>query len=678
MQNGSTQEMPQPATSGMSPEAAQALAQIKAIVAAPNLAGDLDDTVRGELGNHVLSMFEMDHSSMGDWQARMERAIDLASITSKDQRVYPWEGAANIRYPLITSAALQYNARAYPAIVPSTDIVKVAVSGADKDNQKENRAGRVSKFMSWQCKVDMKEWERQTDQLLLQLPIVGDVFRKVWWNPAETRPQTQLRLPGKHVVVNNNAESISAAPRTSDQVSLYPHQVESNIRSGRFVEFDYSTTGSDDQEPLEFIEQCTRYDLDGDDYPEPYIVTVHKDTKTVVRVVAAYDLSTTQIDLEDGGKIIAADPDGYLVHYQFWPSIDGGFLGMGIGILLGDISETINSTLNLIMDGAHLSSLGAGFIGAQNFRVKGGAQRLRPGEYKHVNFTGQDIRAGLVPLTFPEPSGTLFQVLGMMIDAGREMASINDVMTGDMGRQNMPVGTTYALIEQGMMVFSASYKRIYRALQDEFAMLAKLNGKNLSAEKYQRMLDEQGDPKADFNLEDMDILPVSDPKAVTSMQRMGQAQFLLELAQTGLIDKAEAIRRILEAGSFDEIDALMPKPDPKAAAMQAAQEELMVLEIKMKEAELDEMAAKTMKDLASAQKDAVEADLAPMRARIDEFKAMKERLSAKRGAIEAGSAGGMAQSPGDGIPAGGAGGGFGNEPATFAGSGMESGGYPSG
>jgi len=634
----------------------QAVARLQAIVNAPNLAGDLDDGVLGDLANSVLSMFELDQSSMEAWSDRMDHAIKLASMLDKEKKTYPWEGAANIKYPLIASAALQYNARAYPAIVPSTDIVKVAVQGQDKDNQKENRANRVARFMSWQCKVDMKEWERQTDQLLLQLPVVGDVFRKVWWDPAEQRPRTQLRLPGRHVVVNNSVDSVDTAPRVSDQIVMYPHQVQSNILSGRFVEFDMPLTGEDSQEPQEFIEQSTRYDLDGDDYPEPYIVTVHKETKKVVRVVAAYDMSTVQIDLEDGGRIISADPDGYLVHYQFWPSMEPGFLGMGIGILLGDISETINGTLNLMMDSAHLSSLGAGFIGAQNFRVKGGAQRLRPGEYKHVNFAGDDIRKGMVPLTFPEPSGTLFQILGMMIDAGREMASINDIMTGDSGRQNMPVGTVYALIEQGMMVFSASYKRIYRGLQDEFAMLAKLNRKFLTPEKYQRFLDEQADPKADFSCEDMDILPVADPKSVTSMQKMGQAQFLLELAQGGLIDAAEATRRILEAGSFEDIDQLMPKPNPKAAAMQAAQEELMVIEIKLKEAELDEKVAKTMKDLASAQKDMAEADLAPMRVQIENLKAMKDQLSARRNEIEGpvgGSAGGMAGQPGNAIPLGG-------------------------
>ena len=434
---------------------------------------------------------------------------------------------------------------------------------------------------------------------------------------------------------------------------MYPHEIETSVRTRRFLEFDYPQAGRDEHAPEQFIEQMCRHDLDGDGYPEPYIVTVHKDTQQVVRVIAAYDLDTIQIG---NGEIASADPDAYLVHYQFWPSMDGGLLGMGMGILLADISETVNSTLNMIMDSGHLSSLGAGFIGTQNFRVKGGVKRMKPGEYQMVNVAGDDIRKGIVPLNFPEPSPVLFQVLGMMIDAGREMASISDVMTGDAGRQNMPVGTVMALIEQGMMVFTASYRRVFRSMQREFSMIAKLNRENLSPQKYNMFLDgeEEADPRADFDLNDMDIQPVADPKSVTSMQKMARAQFLLDLANTGMIDPAEAVQRVLEAAAIEDAEELIPKPDPMAKVMSAYQAEMLIVEFRLKEAEVDERIAKTMKDLASAEKDMAEADLMPLQRRIDEFKAMKEALSARREGIEARRSGRVEGAPGNAASSGGA------------------------
>jgi chaperonin GroES len=637
------------ATNAMQPQAIDPFtARIRSIAEAPNLALQMDEDTLSRLAMLVLDGFDLDVKSMAVWSEKMDRALDLAMLT-KEEKTYPWSNAANIRYPLITSAALQYNARAYPAIVPSTDIVKVSVQGRD-DGTKAARGGRVARFMTWQLTVDAREWERGTDQLTLQLPIVGDLFRKLWWDVSTNRLRSQIRLPGRHVVVNNNATTIGVAPRISDRIDLYPHQVQTNFRTERFKEITLPPRQKEDQDPEQFIEQLCRHDLDGDGYDEPYIVTVHKEARAVVRVVAAYSMDSIRI-LE--GKIVAAEIEPYMVHYQFMPSMDGGLFGTGMGLLLGDISETINGTLNMIMDSGHLSSLGGGFIGAQNFRIKGGAQRIRPGEYRHVNFTGDDVRKGIVAMEFPGPSPVLFQVLGMMIEAGREITSVSNVMTGDMGRQNMPVGTVMALIEQGQMVFTASYKRIYRALQDEFELIARLNRKNVTPQRYQAMLDEQADPAADFDLSNMDIVPIADPKAVTSMQKMGRAQFLLELAKEGMVDPQEAIARVLDAASIEDIEALMPKPDPRQEQMFALQDELAVLDVRIRDAQLDNTIADTQMKLAKAEKDSAEVDLLPMKARIEEMKQMKEILNARRGEIESRNAGRMAGKPGNGSASGG-------------------------
>lgn len=644
-----TQPMPQQAT-----DISAIAARVKALASAQNLCDQLQDPDLAKLAQSVMEGFDIDKASMSDWETRMQRGIDLAMLT-KEEKTYPWQNAANIRYPLITSAALQYNARAYPAIVPSSDVVKVSVQGQDTQGQKSGRAKRVSSYMSWQLKVDSREWERGTDQLTLQLPIVGDVFRKLWWDVTTNRVRSQIRIPGKHVVINNNATTLGTAPRVSDIVDLYPHQVKTNMLSGRFRDVNIPAKPEDDHSPESFIEQLCRHDLDNDGYPEPYIVTVHRETQQVVRVVAAYDEDTVRID---GQRIIGVDPLPYLVHYQFMPPMDGGLLGTGLGLLLGDISETINSTLNMIMDSGHLSSLGGGFIGAQNFRIKGGVQRVRPGEYKQVNFTGDDIRRGIVDLQFPGPSPVLFQVLGMLIDSGREITSVSNVMTGDAGRQNMPVGTVMALIEQGQMVFTASYKRIYLALQDEFALVARLNAKNLDPQRYNAFLDgeQPADPASDFNLTDMDILPVADPNSVTSMQKMGRAQFLMELAERKMVDPMEVARRVLDAASVENPDALLPKPDENAMKQQmmmtSAQEEMLVIDMRLKEASLEKMEAETLKIIAEAEATAAEVDLLPMKMQIEQLRTMKEGLRARREAIDAGRTGGMAGASGIGAAAG--------------------------
>lgn len=635
------------------PDPAALKARLEQIAMSENLADSVDDETLTELGRDVVKHYDIDKASMGDWTERMNTALDLAMMVKED-KTYPWSNASNVIFPLITSAALQYNARAYPAIVPSTDVVKVKVHGNDPQGQKAARAQRVAQFSTWQLKTDSREWERGTDQLLLQLPIVGDMFRKMWFDPEQQRVRTQVRMPGRQVVVNNNATSIHTAPRVSDLLELYPYQIESRIRAGLYLDPEDEDRDEDDQKPVEFIEQHTRSDLDGDGYPEPYIVTVHKEKEKVVRIVAGFEPDDVRINMQTG-EIVAAEQSAYFIHYQFMPSMDGGLFGTGLGLLLGDVSETINSTINQIMDAGHMASLGGGFIAGRDFRVQGGTHRRRPGEYKQVNFYGDDIRKGIVDLQHPGPSNVLFEMLGLMIDAGREIASVKDVMTGDSGRQNMPVGTVMALIEQGQMVFTASYKRVYRALKSEFALLAGINRKNLDPEKYNRFLDdvqadEQGqaqpvmhDPAEDFDLRDMDIEPVADPNSVTSMQKMGRAQFLYEMAKEGMLDPAEAMSRVLDAANVEDIPALLPKPDPTAGAMKAAEQEMMVVELKLKEADVDKTIAETQAKMASAMKDVAEIDradaLEPLQKQIDQFKAMKEALDARRAVIEAGRPG---------------------------------------
>jgi hypothetical protein len=230
-------------------------------------------------------------------------------------------------------------------------------------------------------------------------------------------------------------------------------------------------------------------------------------------------------------------------------------------------------------------------------------------------------------------------------------------MTGDAGRQNMPVGTVMALIEQGQMVFTASYKRIYLALQDEFTLIAGLNAKHLDPMRYNAFLDgEPADPAADFALTDMDILPVADPASVTSMQKMGRAQFLMELAEKGMINPQAALMRVLDAAAIENPEELLPQPDPaqakQAQLMMAAQEEMMVIDMRLKEASLEKMEAETLKIIAEAEATAAEVDLMPMKMQIESLRMMKENLRARREALDAGRNGRVAQSSGDGAAAG--------------------------
>lgn len=644
---------------------------LAAVIQAPNVAELLPDEDLGGIAEDVCREYRIDAESMKTWLDRMKKGLDLASLVKED-KTYPFEKSANVKYPLITTAALQFNARAYPAIVPNDEVVKVKTFGRDQGGAKAARADRVSAHMSWQLSAEIEEWEESTDELLTILPIVGTVVRKMWYDPAYGRARCRL-IHGGAFIVNNSVKTLSDAPRISEVLSLYPNEVSERKRSGVFRNVDYIVEDGEDRDaPQEFIEQHRRLDLDEDGYAEPYIVTVHKSTRKVARIVA--DFRQEDVKLGQAG-VMSIKRGSYFVPYHFLPSITGGFHGTGLGFLLGDISETINSVINLMMDAGHMASRGGGFIGSE-FRIKGGSQQFKPGEWRMANARGGDVRSAIVPLTFPGPDATLFQLLGLLIEAGKEVASVKDIMTGEQTRQ-MTATTTLALIEQGMAVFTAAYKRIFRSLKQEFKLLARINAETLDAQTYSMFhdaMDPQGmpmliDPARDYDMSDMDITPVADPRSVTRMQETAKAQVVMEMAQAGLLDKSEATMRILQAASIADAEALLPKPDPMQQTIAQMTIKGAEADLTLKMVEVEKALADIQKTRSEVVKNLSDAAATDAQIRLDQaelaLKAVSDGLREAYGR----SAGGMASAPGYGNAGGGNAGPI-QGPAPFGGAGL--------
>jgi len=606
---------------------------------APILA-EVDDVKLGQIGQDAVRLYKLDKDSMAGWLKDMQRGIDLAKLV-KTEKTYPWKNAANVKYPLITTAALQFNARAYPAIVPSDQVVKVKTHGMDPQGQKAARGERVAAHMSWQLTCQIDEWEEETDKLLVQLPIVGTVIRKVWYDTAAGKPRCRLLVPGAFIV-NDKVKALGDAPRATEEMSLYPDEIATRKRSGAFRDIEYGDDDSEDPStPQDFIEQHCRLDLDEDGYEEPYIVTVHVETGKVAKIVGDF----LPADVKQGPEgVVAIHRNSYFVPYHFLPSVDGGFFGTGLGILLGDVSDTINSIINMMMDAGHMAALGGGWIGSE-FRIKGGSQRFEPGEWKMTPTKGGDIRTGVVPMTFPGPDATLFQLLGLLIEAGKDVASVKDVLMGDSGGRAQTATTTMALIEQGMAQFTAAYKRIFRSLRKEFKLLARINASTVSPEEYNQFHDAgvMLDPRMEYGAADMDIEPVADPRSVTKMQEAAKAQILMQLSDTGKVNPNEATKRVLQAASIGDVDALMPQPDPMQQqvammGMKAAEADLTLKMVAIDQAlaDIDETRSKTMKNVADATATDATVRLDMMKTRLE---AMRDGLAALIGQGSGGMAG---------------------------------------
>jgi chaperonin GroES len=600
---------------------------LRAIMELTNIADTLSDDDLRKIGTEAKQGYEYDLASRADWERCLDEWMRLATQV-REPKNYPWPRASNVKYPLLTTAAMQFAARAYPSLVPSNGkVVKSQVIGKDPTGEKLELATRIDTYMSYQLMKEMHGWEEDMDKLLIMLPVVGTAFKKTFWDPVTKQNKSCLILP-KNLVVNYWTESLETSERISERIELSPRVVEERKRAGLFLDRklqtpvapiqpsykDAQTNGMvpsafDGTTPYEIIEQHTYLDLDKDGYQEPYIVTFDRQNGDVLRITARFDDST--MFFNDKDELLKIEPIQYYTKFGFVPNPDGSFYDIGFGMLLGPLNESVNTLINQLVDAGTLNNLQSGFLG-KGLRLKMGEQRFQPGEWKPVNATGDDLKKQIVPLPAKEPSNVLFELMGALITSGKELASVAEIFTGKMPGQNTPATTTMATVEQGMKVFTAVYKRLYRALDSEFKKLFDLNATYLNPETYQEITGVTVGPD-DFKTKDYRICPGADPTAISQSEKLMKAQGLLELLGAGLpLDPLQVTLRVLEAQEQPNMEQILPQavresgqmppppPDPKMLEMQmkgqleqqkmqmqgAAQQQKMELEARSEQTKL--------------------------------------------------------------------------------------------
>jgi hypothetical protein len=267
----------------------------------------------------------------------------------------------------------------------------------------------------------------------------------------------------------------------------------------------------------------------------PYIVTICEDMNQILAI---------RRNWEEGDELYKKLD--YFVQYKFLPGL--GFYGFGLIHMIGGLTKSVTAILRQLIDAGTLANLPAGFK-ARGMRIQGEDEPLQPGEFRDVDVAGATIKDSLLPLPYKEPSAVLSQLLGVLVDSGRRFASIADMQVGDIGSQQLPVGTTIAMLERGTKVMSAIHKRLHFAQKKEFRLLSTLYAKYLPPEyPYMTEGGQQVVMAQDFD-DRVDVLPVSDPNIFSMAQRVMIAQQQLQMAQAApeIHNMQEAYRRMYEA-----------------------------------------------------------------------------------------------------------------------------------
>ena len=538
-----------------------------------NLAGLVSDETLTGVSIFVLDSVEEDKTSRDDWEDTYTKGLDLLGMRY-ETRTEPFDGATGVIHPLLNEAVTQFQAQAYKEMLPSSGPVRANIVGLPNP-EVEMQAQRVQEYMNYEIMYRMEEYEPEFDQMLYYLGLAGSAFKKVYRDEGLGRAVSKF-VPAEDVIVPYVATDLKTAERVTHVIKISKNELRKLQVSGFYLDMKSigeptevsdeiqdayddiegrSPTGRDDQFTL-YECHCS---LDLEEYPDkdskgeetgiklPYIVTVCYDTSEVLSIRRNFRPNDPQKE-----KI------PHFVQYKFTPGL--GFYGFGLIHLLGNLSRTATANLRQLIDAGTLSNMPAGFK-ARGLRIADEANPLNPGEFRDVDVPGGDLKASLMPLPYKEPSGTLFQLMGFVIDSAQRFIGTTDMGVGD-GRQEMPVGTTIALLERGSRIVSAVHKRLHGSMKLELKMLARIFSEDPTPYPYMVGVDAQI-KRSDFD-ERVDILPVSDPNIFSMSQRVVLAQEQLKLAQAApdLHNLREAYKRVYEALGVDNIEQILT-PEPQ-------------------------------------------------------------------------------------------------------------------
>ena len=545
-----------------------------------NLAEFIGDDELGRISSDLKQSVQDDISSRSEWEQVYKSGLELLGVSYED-RTEPFEGATGVIHPLLSESITQFQAQAYRELLPSGGPIRVQIVGTETPDVVA-QAERIKDYMNYEITNNMEEFDPELDQMLFYLPIVGSTFKKIYFDPLLQRAVSKF-VHAEDIIVPYSAIDLLTATRVTHVLTMSKNDIIKLQLTKFYKNIDIPSSGSDGGSNSDVKEELDKnYGMSPSSYDEDIVVhEIH--TNLEIEGFEDKDENGEETGLkypyivsmiEKTGEILSIrrnykenDPllnkKQYFVHYKFLPGL--GFYGFGLTHMMGGLAKASTSLLRQLIDAGTLSNLPAGFK-ARGARIRDEDSPLAPGEFRDIDVAGMDIRQSLMPLPFKEPSSTLYQLLGTLVDSGRRFASMADMKIGEMGGET-PVGTTMAIMERGTKVMSAIHKRLHYSQKQEFKLLATVFKENPSPYPYQM----QGLPPTakpmDFD-DRIDVIPVSDPNIFSMSQRIQLAQTELQMVQSnpeihgGQQGLYQAYRKMYEALGVSNIDQILPKPQP--------------------------------------------------------------------------------------------------------------------
>lgn len=600
-----------------------------------NIATDRDDL--DELAQEIIEGIDEDRRSMDPYLKKYERAIKLARMMDDEgDKTFPFQGASRVMMPYVLEASMEFWARNVPSLIERKDICQIQVFGKNVE-EKQARADRVAEFTNYDLRSGIKGWRENQSKAMLALPISGTVFKKTWYSPTEERRKSQL-LYADQLICDHNKHSFYDCPRKSYPYEMTKNGVVSAIRSGQFIDHEYDENGT----TFKYIESHCQLDLDGDGYAEPYIVTLCDDTDEIVSIVPRFQ--PEDVTITENLEVVEICGEEFFSITTFIPDPAGSWLGLGWGILLGDLFESINTNVRQLIDAGTLQNVSAnsGFIavgggGGMGNRSRKGRYQLVMGQFTAIETSGP-INQSIWQPQVQGPSTTLYQLMQALREDAKGLVTISQNIEGN---PNEAAELYLARLGQSLKLPQAIQTNVYNGVTKELERLVEIYTRYLDPQEYSDVLnDAEADYFEDFS-GNLDIKPTADPTQGSQEEQIAKAQLILQEAKGNpVFDLRKAYQNYFKSMGISNYDEYLPEPQPDQpdplAVMQAqaaadmgqaekmkgiadimnAQATMQEAQIKMMkvQAEIDEMESKTLKNLADVDRKEAETKLEALKA----------------------------------------------------------------
>ncbi len=537
-----------------------------------NLAEEFDEDILEALAQDYLDFIDVDQESRKQRDKQYEEGLRRTGLGKDAPGGATFDGASKVVHPVMAEACVDFAASSSKELLPPDGIVRSNVKG-EVDRVKEETAARKVDFLNWQLTEQIAEYRDEMEQLLTQLPLGGSQFLKWRFDTEQKRPTCEW-VPIDNILLPYASTNFYTAQRVTEVQDITEDTFLQRVEAGIYRDIDSSYTSDaplteqtrsqeannkieGKSEPSKNIDGLRRvYEitcfirLDEDDETDgaraPYILTIDETTSKVIALYRNWECNDEKLTKLD-----------WYVEFKFIPW--RGAYAIGLPHLIGGLAAALTGALRALLDAAHINNSQT-LLKLKGGRIGGQSDRIEPTQVVEIEGAPgvDDVRKLAMPMPFNQPSSVLFNLLGFLTDAAKGVVTTSEEKIGE-ANNNMPVGTTQALIEQGAKVFSSIHARLHRSQAKSLAIVSRLN------HWYLDEMDNQSGSEIEVRdfASNNDVRPVSDPNIFSETQRVAQNQALLQMATSappGMFDIRAVYRRVLSQLKIPSIEEVLPNP----------------------------------------------------------------------------------------------------------------------